>query len=1165
MKKILEKYCLIENQSGLLLLSMPTGFGKTHNVLDFIYENYHKFKEQGRKIIFITNLKKNLPCDELKERFIKGGKEKDFEQNFLFIDSNSESVIEHLFEIAHEIDDGFKNETYEILSSKIETLKQLKTLLYHATDYEQKLETEIRVELEPKFRKFIQEKLDEFKTKQARLSAIKKNKKYQWIGKLYPAVFTDDRTILFMSVDKFFVKNSPVIESSYYFSERLSNHPLIFIDEFDATKERILNQIIESGLQHKIDFLDLFLNIHNHLMYNECSQIMVKQSKWQQDQIAKGKKWRSPTEQINEFKIKAHEVFIKYQLQKTCKSHEELAKKKKTFLFYDYQFHYVLDALSKQIKIIDDETNNTNWIKAFEIKDKENNDNLGIDIRSLLLDIRGFLTYFQQGIKYLAENYFHKKNEDEKQERPFSLESSVRSVLNHFRLDEKNVEYLISNIMGTKKYDITHKQRSIIESFYDQGFRYHNIVDDDNHDTLSRIFIFNFSRTPESFLAEVCEKAMVVGISATANLTTKIGNYDLEYLAGRLQDSFIKLPEEILTNLKKEYVEVTKGYEKINIKPQFIGIESDLKNELMEKANKLFIHPEYAQRLWNTIEHKNSDQDDISYLFNRYIKALTAWKYFIDNPDCYSFLCFFNKFPKSGDSAFDLDILKEYAGYILENAENKLNESISDTIFVLTGDEFEDNKDTLLEDLKNNKRRFIISTYQTIGAGQNLQFDIPSSLAINLIHINDFDFPQRKQMDINGIYLDAPTHLLVNINEEKLNHEDFIKYIFQLEFLQQEGAISPKVFKQKLNNAFARYINQKRQKDFNSLYNTDAYSGFVNRVILQALGRICRTNLKCPTIHILADSSIKKHLAEFRLPKQIIPVREYQALLALAGESMKPSKELETAQNKASYQSNLTMIYIRQQLNKLWTEDSIKLWQNLRQQVLRQPVIINEANCDPKWKPCYVELYQPSNYYSYYQENDYQEVEVFFSDKIPKQYRETIQKVNHTRLVELMKIQELDNLFTQNNWMTEFPQGELMLTPPMFNNIYKGALGEAIGKYIVETYCNLRLQELDVKEFELFDYKIDRNIYIDFKCWDDQTRLEDDEIDRLMEKINTKMQKLNAKIVFIINILASPESPFIPIISNDQKIIQIPYLCQNGQINFQAIDFIKDKLRLKLK
>ena len=69
MKEILEQRCLGKDTTGLLLLSMPTGFGKTHNVLDFIYDNYRDFAEQKRKIFFITILKNNLPYIKLKDRF----------------------------------------------------------------------------------------------------------------------------------------------------------------------------------------------------------------------------------------------------------------------------------------------------------------------------------------------------------------------------------------------------------------------------------------------------------------------------------------------------------------------------------------------------------------------------------------------------------------------------------------------------------------------------------------------------------------------------------------------------------------------------------------------------------------------------------------------------------------------------------------------------------------------------------------------------------------------------------------------------------------------------------------------------------------------------------------------------------------------------------------
>ncbi len=97
MQDILKKYC--QNHYGLLLLSMPTGFGKTYNVFKFIYDNYQEFADKNRKIIFLTNLKKNLVFDELKNLFIQYGNEDDYDKYVLFIDSNSENVIAIRFEL----------------------------------------------------------------------------------------------------------------------------------------------------------------------------------------------------------------------------------------------------------------------------------------------------------------------------------------------------------------------------------------------------------------------------------------------------------------------------------------------------------------------------------------------------------------------------------------------------------------------------------------------------------------------------------------------------------------------------------------------------------------------------------------------------------------------------------------------------------------------------------------------------------------------------------------------------------------------------------------------------------------------------------------------------------------------------------------------------------
>ena len=126
MQEILEQQCLDEDTTGLLLLSMPTGFGKTHNVLDFIYKHYKNFAEQKRKIFFITNLKKNLPFLKLKERFEADNAEDDYNKYVIFINSNSESVINNLLSVDSQIPDRFKVNSYRDLKSRVEVSRKAK-------------------------------------------------------------------------------------------------------------------------------------------------------------------------------------------------------------------------------------------------------------------------------------------------------------------------------------------------------------------------------------------------------------------------------------------------------------------------------------------------------------------------------------------------------------------------------------------------------------------------------------------------------------------------------------------------------------------------------------------------------------------------------------------------------------------------------------------------------------------------------------------------------------------------------------------------------------------------------------------------------------------------------------------------------------------------------
>ena len=74
MYQAIKNYCDDQQKkNGLFLIDMPTGFGKTHSVLDYIYEIATDDTRADQKVFFITTLKKNLPKDDLFKRFVRTG------------------------------------------------------------------------------------------------------------------------------------------------------------------------------------------------------------------------------------------------------------------------------------------------------------------------------------------------------------------------------------------------------------------------------------------------------------------------------------------------------------------------------------------------------------------------------------------------------------------------------------------------------------------------------------------------------------------------------------------------------------------------------------------------------------------------------------------------------------------------------------------------------------------------------------------------------------------------------------------------------------------------------------------------------------------------------------------------------------------------------------
>ncbi len=1127
----IKNYCNNGNDNGLFLLDMPTGYGKTYSVLKYICEASLDESNSQRRFFFITTLKKNLPTEELKNQFAKAGQLDKFNDKFLFIDANADCVINGLTsEIINEIPNEItKTDEYKSFFQDVRFLQDQKnTNKVDLRGFIASIKDNLRSKSEPNFRKLLQTMLaKEFSTVNERIYAIRKNKRWQWLGKLYPAVFTRDKQIIFMSMDKFLTRNATIVEPSYmFYNTDIIDNAAIFIDEFDATKETLLKNIIQNGLRDKIDYIELFKDIYSALHTNEFPTVLTTPSKQREDGPYKDQTLQSVIDGIRE---KADAIYENYTLQFSHRTSTDVADNTKNFLFQDHQFHSILDGKNSYITTVSDTKNRINAIRFSH--DKPNTEKNNIQV--MLGKLRGFIKYFQGGINILAINYMQCKAERRQNgDDEFTMESAIRSVLAEFRLNSTYIDYITSQILIA-----SHKIKGNIEnsdfdlSFYENGFRFYSFEDDAVHDMQSKIMMCSFQTTPEKILLRFCEKAKVIGISATATVPTVIGNYDLDYLKSKMQTAFSLPSKADKTRLRSDFLNSFCGYDNVSINVELLG--GNIRDNYSVSAWKIVLDSdEISKMIFDRIERELPDNKN-NYCKERYIRIALAYKQFVMHNDIQSFLCVLTKHPRKGDKYLNKDVLDEIFKYII--AENNANTSVNSSVYQLDGDEYDIKKDEITRKLSEGQKLFIISVYQTIGAGQNLQYKIPRELEKELIKINDR--PSRGEKDFDAIYLDKPTNLLVNLGNN-LSEEEFVKYLYHTEFFQETSELSMYDAFQNIKQAFQCYITGNIKSPYKDVYNSKSVVLLSTRTIIQAIGRICRTNQKRKNIYIFADSRIAEYIDLSVLNDRLLN-KEFIALSDKVRAQSNAQIAEGSYENRAALLSVRANKFINNMLREDWTDDRIEKWQKLRGLVLTSPTM-SEAEVSKNFhaKNFYVKLPAKNNHLFYKQEEDYNNIQIGFTKN--KELNLEVSDVA-AKLNILMSIPELKTFFVEKGWAIHFENNDYIMSPTLFNNIYKGALGEVVGRYLFDSVLNLKMEEIsDPETFELFDYKLsDRPIYVDFKNWHETTVFNDEE---MLNKIESKAIKCGCKCVIIVNIVSEKEWKTHRRERNGLTIVEIPSL-----------------------
>lgn len=979
------------------------------------------------------------------------------------------------------------------------------------------LKQKIRTDSEPAFRHFLKTKFIYNKSIQERKDFIKKN---SWFTCLYPICDIEKYRVIFLSTKKFI---SPIdtfrrVPFYAYCDDALVKDSVVFIDEFDSTKQEFLNQIIEDGLKTHADIVGLFLNIHYALQNLTLPKKILHTSDYHREKVDKGE-WYATEQHFTYWREEFEKKYKKHNINYLIKSVDFECNK--AFLFDDGRYLTIIkDSSKKFIYASVDQREDILSLRGQEYKSDK------VLINKIIRDLEYCIDGFAQALFYVANNFLYHKNEGKgREETQYTLEEAIYTVLDVLNLSEEEKTYLFIKIQ-TGDYSF---KKADQQGGMRKGFNFTEIEDSNYHDMKSVVHNYSFPTTPEDAILKLTERALVVGISATAKVETCIGNYDLTYLRRKLGDDFINIEEEDSDRISSDFAAMigrTQGQYAIHatVVDNYDGFSD------RELAERLVCELFDGENLEKYKKYISNAKETSLYYFIIELKLAFFYKE-IGEKNIKSAIAFINRVPKPKDK-IDLDRIKEMFA-VIDKRFNRAAIEVKVVNSQTFDDEFTDANDSLAQ----GKQVLIITTYQTVGSGKNIQYPIPESQKDSMVY-DPTD--ARNLKDFEAIYVCMPTNLLQNLSFDGENkYTDLAKYLFQQEYLYKNGYLTYAQTKTNIENGFRQvFFGDKGRK-----YSCNGDLCFHTlKIIIQAIGRICRCRSKNKNIYVYADMGVVENIqSACDLRRPALLNEEFKALLNLDlhREAIDSKIAQFSRQSKVACTKIRTAAYtVRRNLQ------NVMEWQDLREFVLKNPTV---KYVIPKYQDLYFEMPNTVSCYSYKQNNRYDIVEMHMDarygfDQVSEQSCD---------LPIILSVPCVAKMFAKQKYAQNFSRNQFIMSPSLFKQVYLGALGEVVGKCILESELGWDVQELDDPSFyEYFDYKIG-NVYFDFKHWN-KFRIDNDEY---VKKVERKLAKIKGAKCFVINLVKRTDASIKQNIG--ETVVQVPYLI-DGEIGMINDSFIEE-------
>lgn len=834
----------------------------------------------------------------------------------------------------------------------------------------------------------------------------------------------------------------------------------------------------------------------------------------------------------------------------------------------DATFHANFEDHSKNNAYSYYDTNNNQM--TIEIENSRNNvsetSNEIYSLFSVIRDMNHFLLTTKYFFNKLAGKYKNYKNEESKEEDQINDEEALHSIYKVFRLTDADISYFNNEIHIRPQIIINKDQKRFKKTngYYNRGIRSFEFTNQ-KKDSLNTSFNYIYlSQSAERILVLLAKKAIVIGLSATCNIDSVLSNYSLRYLKENLEDSFHLIGDEDHKRIKDTYSMLNKKYESKDIQVHIEEVMDSLNLDMKGMICTVF-EDFKVQRIVERIFSCNGIND--LYSIKRYLIMAQVYQYFILHEDIRSFLCLNNALPKE-NGEFDLCILKKLLDVV--NEENSFDKNNVHVEVLKSGISFDADKKDILERLSNGEKVFVISAYATIGAGQNMAYKLPEhSDTINLTDFSNEEDGRNYKKDFDGIYLGDITNVVTNLldMDSEFDESDLLHCLIELENLYENNEITHHILNKGIQYAYEKLKNPKIKIFLNGIQGCRSVRLFKTKQIIQAIGRLSRSFNKSKTIHILVTKDIVHSFDTTVLENEILSPETMQ-LAKYAKERQQSIPVYDYVENKACKISSEGKFYIYELLSEDWNEEKIRLYKELGETCLKYPTSSDLDN--EIVKEYYIHSHGPFNKYYFVDVKDFEYTDIFFNEtkddaklriQNSKKNKEWLMDYLHEvsedncRLANMLNYPGLKDEFEKHGYATCFEKNDYMLSPVLYQNIYKGRLGEFVGKYIVKKELGIDLKELDTDEFERFDFKYG-NVYIDFKHW----RYSSYSWKTMSTKILNKLDEVNGKRVLVINIFDEKDTDQI---MESERIIEIPSLLEKDgfHVNQDAINTIRKCLK----